>query len=97
MSEGRTKDGFVRGSDSVGNGQWKCAASGVSFLWNTGTWEGALELTAGDVGLRIFQEVIFVKYVTFREKQACLPEPVFNNSCCGRLQVRFPVIPGKKR
>jgi len=31
-----------------------------------------------------------IKYVTLAGKQACFPEPVCSNTCCGRFQVSFP-------
>jgi len=34
--------------------------------------------------------ISFIKHVTFAGKQACFPEPVCSNSCCGRFQVIFP-------
>jgi hypothetical protein len=33
---------------------------------------------------------MFIRHVKLTEKQACFPEPVCSNGCCGRFQVRFP-------
>jgi len=32
---------------------------------------------------------LFKKFVKFAGKQACFPEPVCSNSCCGRFKVSF--------
>jgi hypothetical protein len=32
---------------------------------------------------------MFIKYVKFAGKQACFPEPVCSNRCCGRFKVSF--------
>ena len=37
--------------------------------------------------------IMCIKHVKVAGKQACIPEPVCSNSCCGRFQVSFPKQP----
>jgi len=62
------------------------AVSGSSAILVHGTGLSSKELVMSRWDSSRF---MFIEYVTYAGKQACFPEPVCNNSFCGRFKVSF--------